>query len=77
MGCSVAKGIKSIIEEKSLMQSAIAKKSGFTTQQFNDMLHGRKVIRAEYLPPICKAMGVSVQAVYDAGITPSQREEAV
>ena len=31
------------------------------------MLKGRKIIRADYLVPIAKALGVSVQEIYDAG----------
>ena len=36
----VAENIKRIIDERSLKQSAIAKKAGFTTQEFNAMLNG-------------------------------------
>ena len=64
---SVANGIRTIIEEKAYIQNAIAKRSGFSTQQFNDMLHDRKVIRADYVPNIAKAWGVSGQEIYDAG----------
>lgn len=64
---SVATGIQNIIRERALMQSEIAKRAGFSTQQFNDMLHGRKVIRADYMVPISKALGVGVQDIYDAG----------
>lgn len=64
---SVAVGISNIIHEKAYVQSAIAKKAGFSIQGFNDMLNGRKVIRADYLPSISKALGVSIQEIYDAG----------
>ena len=64
---SVAAGIESIIREKGFIQGTIAAKAGFTDQQFCDMLKGRKVIRADYMAPIAKAMGVSVQDIYDAG----------
>ncbi len=49
------------------MQSEIARRAGFSSQQFNDMLHERKIIRADYMPPIARALGVSVQEIYDAG----------
>lgn len=42
----VADNINKIIEEKSLKQSAIACKAGFTPQEFNAMLRGRKLMRA-------------------------------
>ena len=64
---SVAYGIESIMEENGFVQRVIAEKSGFTEQQFSDMLRGRKVIRADYLVPIAKAMRVSIQDIYDAG----------
>lgn len=53
-------GIKQSMAAKGLYQKFVAEKSGFTEQQFSDMLNGRKVIRAEYLPRIAGALGVSV-----------------
>lgn len=66
---SVAVGIQNIIRERALMQSEIARRAGFSTQQFNDMLHGRKVIRADYMIPIANALSVEVQEIYDKGRT--------
>lgn len=71
---SVAVGIENIIKEKGFIQAAIAAKSGFSEQQFSDMLNGRKVIRADFMVPIAKAMGVSVQEIYDAGSDAEARE---
>ena len=45
MNSIVAPNIAGIIAEKCLKQSAVAKKAGYSRQQFNDMLKGRKVIR--------------------------------
>lgn len=42
----VANRLQEIIEEKGLKQSAIAEKSGFTAQELNDMLKGRRLMRA-------------------------------
>lgn len=67
MSGSVAVGIKNIIQDRAYMQSEIARRAGFSSQQFNDMLHERKIIRADYMPPIARALGVSVQEIYDAG----------
>jgi transcriptional regulator with XRE-family HTH domain len=67
MSGSVAEGIKKIIRERAYMQSEIARRAGFTAQQFNDMLNNRKIIRADYMAPIACALGVSVQEIYDAG----------
>lgn len=67
MAGSVALGIERIIHDKGFLQGAIAARAGFSDQQFCDMLKGRKIIRADYLVPIAKALGVSVQEIYDAG----------
>ena len=53
---------------KGLRQSWVAEKTGFSDQQLCDMLHGRKIIRADYMPQIAKALGVSVQEIYNAGL---------
>ena len=71
---SVAAGIETIIREKGFIQGVIAAKAGFSDQQFCDMLKGRKIIRADYMVPIAKAMGVSVQEIYDAGLSYQPRE---
>lgn len=71
---SVAAGIEAIIREKGFIQGVVAEKAGFSDQQFCDMLKGRKIIRADYMVPIAKAMGVSVQAIYDAGSFQSTQE---
>ena len=63
----VANSIKQIIVDKAMVQGIVAKRSGFTGQQFSDMLNGRKVIRAEYLPRIAGALGVEVQDLYASG----------
>lgn len=64
---SVAAGIKRIISAKAMVQGAVAKRSGFTPQQFSDMLNGRKIIKAEYIPPIAKALSVDVADIFVAG----------
>lgn len=60
MGTNVAIGIKQNMIAKGLYQKSVAERAGFTEQQFSDMLNGRKVIRAEYLPDIAKAIGVHI-----------------
>lgn len=60
MDSSVIIGIKQNMVAKGLYQKAVAERAGFTEQQFSDMLNGRKIIRAGYLPAIAKAIGVSV-----------------
>ena len=63
----IAEGIKCIISEKGFIQKAVAKRAGYTSQQFNDMLNNRKTIKAVDIIPISKALDVSVQDIYNAG----------
>jgi len=60
----VALGIKQNMVAKGLYQKAVAERAGFTEQQFSDMLNGRKVIRAEYLPAIAKVLGVNISDLF-------------
>ena len=42
----VAVRLKSAISEKGLKQASIAIRAGFTAQELNDMLNGRRIMRA-------------------------------
>lgn len=63
----IAAGIKFLINERGMIQRVVAERAGYTSQQFSDMLNDRKTIKAIDIVPISKALGVSVQDVYDAG----------
>jgi len=63
----VAIGIKHLITERGLIQRVVAERAGYTEQQFSDMLNDRKTIKAVDIVPISKALGVTVQDVFDAG----------
>ena len=63
----IAMGIRSLINERGMIQRVVAERAGYTSQQFSDMLNDRKTIKAIDIVPISKALGVSVQEVYDAG----------
>lgn len=63
----LANNIRAIINRMGLIQRAVAKCAGFSEQQFCDMLYGRKVIRAEFVPDIAKSLGVKIVEIYDAG----------
>ncbi len=60
----IAERIRAIIAERGLFKKYVAEKAGFTERQFSDMLNGRKVIRAEHLPPIAKALGVNIGELF-------------
>lgn len=59
-----AAGIQRIMKQKKLVQAQIAERSGFTPQQFSDMLHGRKRILADHLPVIAAEMGVEPGEIF-------------
>lgn len=44
------------MRKKKMKQSAVAIEAGLTPQQFNDLLHGRKLLREEFILPICRAL---------------------
>lgn len=56
--------IKSLIAESGMKQKAIAERAGFTEQMMTDMLNGRKVIKAEFIPALCQALGVTPNRLF-------------
>ena len=56
--------IARIIAEKGLKQCAVAKRAGFSNQQFNDMLNGRKIIKPCDALAISEALGVTMNELY-------------
>lgn len=56
---TVAPAIKKLINERGLKQYAVAKKAGYTKQQFNNMLNGRRVISDADIYKITCALGVT------------------
>ena len=38
--------LKKLIDQKGLKQAAIARRAGFSAQELNDMLNGRRIMRA-------------------------------
>lgn len=69
----VANRVREIIKEKGLKQTAVAKKSGFTIQEFNDMLNGRRLMRAVDIASIINALkDVGVDANYLFMVNPNE-----
>lgn len=62
----LARGIERCIQRKDLLKKQVACDAGFSEQMFSDMLNGRKIIRAEYMPQIAEAIGVEVADIYTA-----------
>lgn len=62
-----AGNITRIIKEKGLKQNFVAEKAGCTAQELNDMLNGRKIIKACDILKLSAAMGVTANDIYAAG----------
>lgn len=60
----VAKNISRIIKESGLKQKYIAQKAGFTAQELNDMLNGRRLMRAVDIASIIDALDVDANALF-------------
>jgi DNA-binding Xre family transcriptional regulator len=48
--------IYQIMREKNMCQAAVARAAGFAPKELNDMLRGRKLIRPEYILPLCRGL---------------------
>lgn len=61
----VANRVREIIKDKGLKQTALAKKAGFSPQEFSDMLNGRRLMRAVDIASIINVLrDVGVDANY-------------
>lgn len=65
MNSIVAPKITEIITEKCLKQCAVAEKAGYTKQQFNAMLKGRRVIRDTDIMKIAYALDVDANTLFE------------
>lgn len=63
----VADNINQIIKERNLKQSAIACKAGFTPQEFNAMLKGRRLMRAVDIASILDVLSVDANELFKKG----------
>ena len=60
----IISNLKEIIKRKKLKKGAVAAKLGFSSQQFSDILHGRKLLRIEDVPLIAKALDVDIADIF-------------
>lgn len=56
--------IRKLISDSGMKQCAVARNAGIKPQVFSNMLNERKVITAEHIPMIAKALHVSVNKLY-------------
>ena len=62
---TIQRNLIRIIEEKGLVKKGVAKRAGMTQQALSDIIAGRKVIRADMVPPIAKALDVGIAELFD------------
>ena len=67
MSTAVIPNIRKIINERGLKQCAIAEKAGYSKQQFNAMLTGRKLITDADILKIILALDVDANALFMTG----------
>ena len=61
----IISNIKTIIRDKGMKQCIVAERAGFTPQDFSNILNERrKLLRAEYLPPIADALKVDINDLF-------------
>ena len=60
-------GIMRLIRKKGLKQKYVADEAGYTTQEFSDMMNGRKIIKLCDIPRIATVLGVKVDDIYETG----------
>lgn len=64
MNTVVIPNIRKIIDDRGLKQCAVAKKAGYTKQQFNAMLNGRRLITDIDIEKIIFALDVDANTLF-------------
>ena len=64
MSTVVVPNIRRIINERGLKQYAVAEKAGYTKNQFNAMLTGRKLITDTDVCKITKALDIDANTLF-------------
>lgn len=62
-----AGNISRLIEEKGLKQVYVAEKAGYKAQELNDMLNGRRLIKACDILRLALALNVEINEIYKSG----------
>ena len=70
----ISTGIRAIISRKGLKNLHVAEKGGYTARELSDMLNGRKLIKACDILKLSRALGVTVDDIFAAGIESEVKE---
>ena len=60
----IISNIRRMLDEKGIRQTKVAEKLGVSKYAFNNMLFGRRIIRAEDIPGIAKALGCTCNDIF-------------
>jgi transcriptional regulator with XRE-family HTH domain len=60
----ITENIREIIRKSGLKQCVVAERSGFNEKEFSNILNGRKQLRAEHIPQIANALGVTPNDIF-------------
>lgn len=63
--------VKEIIKEQGLKQCVVAKRAGFSERKFSDMLNGRYIAKADDIPAICSALGITPNELFKCNSNPA------
>ena len=56
--------IRRMLDERGIRQTKVAEKLSVSKYAFNNMLSGRRIIRAEYIPIIAQALGCTCNDIF-------------
>ena len=56
--------IRRMLDERGIRQTKVAEKLSVSKCAFNNMLSGRRIIRAEYIPIIAQALGCTCNDIF-------------
>ncbi len=69
----VAENVERIISETGMKKGAVAKKAGLGVKAFSAMLHGRKMISAEHVIYLSRALGCTPNELYGFSAKSTER----
>lgn len=61
---TIIENIRNTINDKGLKQKFVAEKCGFTDQELSNILNKRSLLRAEFIPCIAVALGITPNEIF-------------
>lgn len=65
----VNKNIKKLIDEMDKKTSAVADRAGIRRDIFSRIVHCKRPVYADEVIPIAQAMGVTIEALFEEGVS--------